>query len=312
MPLRQVLQPYATWFRYKYEIQQEKGEKVIVSTGSIEDWKYDPFSEEILPKRPQKGSEHDLSCPHVALARLDTSDENSILNFVNRFGLLGLWKFEKYCMAPGLPDIGFIPRFKEVELSKWFVQPNKIGNQKYREPLSIFIKAIEDFKEILSTIEEIEMGEVKSDDKEAILELELQEYLKGIRFNGMSIVKSEKRWVQSFAVNSLLSAIYFRIQLEKISGRGIRVCQKNRCGKFFISENPEAKYCSDKCKNAQLRHEHEQRRIKNVLLDEFNSYDLNIIENIINSLQEKGVTGEKRIMKQLKERLTKEDKLNGR
>ncbi|WP_226655883.1 hypothetical protein [Pseudalkalibacillus hwajinpoensis] len=71
-----------------------------------------------MGNRPIKSSEHDDAAPFVSLAKLNTENEDEILQFANKWGLLGLWKEKEYKNADNLPQV------PGLDFSLWFKNQN--------------------------------------------------------------------------------------------------------------------------------------------------------------------------------------------
>jgi hypothetical protein len=321
------------WFRSQYELIEVNGVIFIspIANNGID--YYDPFKEKPLEYLPKTKKEHLESCPHVALARINLKDNEEILEFVNKWGLLGLWEIPKFLQCD------FKLNQYKFNIDEIFEHPHKRGKAAKREPLHLFIQAASEYQNYISKYTQYEEGlgnlslskekhdkilddlsnEEGIDSQKVIkkialkqkvseqqiqnvikiyissqlLTTNLNEYLRNSSpqsyFSG-SPAKNKSGWY----FNSLLSAIYLKTSLDK----PFRHCEW--CSELFISNNPINKYCSVRCGNNRRQKELNIKQRKQELVKMFETYNPSWVESQIDILFEKGISGKKRIEKELK------------
>ncbi|MEW6229815.1 MAG: hypothetical protein AB1700_17270, partial [Bacillota bacterium] len=302
--------PWGThWWRCKYEIQEApRGEwapevRCIVAVPELDadgtfrkpEWR-DVFTEwrakapAKQPKRPD-GAEWDYA-PHVALARLDPWNEQEVLRFVNRWGLLGLWAVESYkhrkpMLAPDKPGP---TRFlsDEEEHSGWYIwdefyqQSSKgLYMHSFCEPMTLFAEAAEEYQRLHYLLAAAKGSDVPrewldrfievGDDHEALLnpqaaareaEYRLSGWLHECAHLRLIYDAEKKAWLFGWQCNSLLGWVYLLTFLDLVQGRTFRRCARRNCGRLFIPTRPNAMYCSDACRNAEHQACHRERNPK--------------------------------------------------
>jgi len=142
------------WQHFSYEIKMQDGIEVICSVYGSEEIPYKPLKCEVSGNRPDRPKEQSKWGPAYALARLDTIKHDDILDFVNAWGLLGLWRVKRYQLADdidwGLPVRPTATNSLIEEYSTWYHHPHKMGGYRWQEPVSIFLAAVNEFQEIIS------------------------------------------------------------------------------------------------------------------------------------------------------------------
>lgn len=207
--------------------------------------------------------------PHVALARLNPENEQEILRFVNRWGLLGLWRIYRYKDGAGLLA-GDKPGPKDFggreEHSGWFIwdelyqQRSKgLYMHSFCEPLPLFAQAVEEYQELIG---QLEAGE-SSQEQITQAEGAFSGWLHECAHPRPVYDARRKAWQFGWECNSLLGWIYLLTFLSLVEGKMFRRCLRDNCRKFFIPTRSNAKYCSDACRNAeqQARHQAKKRGI---------------------------------------------------
>lgn len=239
----------------EYEIKEEKGIPVIVPT---EKAKPDPYNPLKFANNRPKNQEKDPQnyAPHIHAGNIDLSDEKDIIEFVNKWGLLQLWKVNKYKYIR-LTELGFvnIPPEKENKgvfdggrnYSIWFefeeYKNKDLPYMKYYcEPLSLFVEVIEKYQKFIKKI-----GGIKNN--------------LGNKFNvDFNLKKSnpipyynqkKEKWGFGWEYPSLYHGMYLFTYLDLVEGFEYRECAYERCNNIFIPTNPKTIYCSKKCRQNQ-------------------------------------------------------------
>ncbi|MCL5289585.1 MAG: hypothetical protein M1489_00880 [Firmicutes bacterium] len=298
MPPKNAFSWSSLWFRLNYGFEENEGIKMIVAkSGAKIDW-YDPLEHQQLPKRPRKPEEQDKSSPHTALARLDLKDTNAVLNFANKWGLLGLWNVPAYQMAEVLPENDVEVNLWKEKYSSWYIHPHKMRYHGWQEPVPVFIEAAKEYQNIIEEIKNLPpIGHEDRESQALILELRLNEKFKGIR-PGVYLGENEN-WVAGWQYRSLLDAIYLLTFMSLVGNKYWRRCTKKRCNRLFITENPDNQYCSDRCRNAHLVQKHNEKIWKENLLKIYTEVDQKWLIDTIETLLGQGISGEKKLSKKI-------------
>lgn len=141
----------AVSIKRQYEITQVNGiDFLTIKKGSSENI-YDPLAFESNLKRPIKPEDHLDFGPHVALARINPNKVEEILDFVNKWGLLGLGKTEKYSNLHWLSElIDSDDFFKEYHHSDdLFKNAKRRRGERDREPVVVLQQAIRDYQQMI-------------------------------------------------------------------------------------------------------------------------------------------------------------------
>jgi hypothetical protein len=284
------------WRKVVYKLEKVNGIECIVSDGRVEVTHYNPLSIEGLSKRPTNPEDNECS-PEIALARLDTHNKQEIRNFVNNFGLLGLWYHPKYSQAEVLASIGDKSLMDGTRFSNWYHHPRKRSTYAWMEPLEMFVIAARDYQEFINNVENVE----KNDDKDTVLSVYVHSYWREQLKNIQTVpVWDNEKWSLGWEYQSLLSALYLKVAINKQAGKLIRRCRKRRCGKVFVSENPENGFCSETCKSAFFTASSRDNAIKEELLGKYGEVtDAKVLLTYIEKLLEDGISGKRRIEKRI-------------
>jgi hypothetical protein len=284
------------WRRVVYKIETVDGIECIVSNGREKVTYYNPLEIENLSKRP-KSPKANLDSPEIALARLDLNNRKEIINYANQFGLLGLWFHPDYCLAKELDDIGDSCSINGTRFSNWYRHPRKKDIYAWMEPLEMFVRAARDYQRFLDNITTVE----KNDDQEGAASFPVNFFWKmQLRNVHIATVWDGKDWTLGWEYQSLLSALYLKLLLNKQAGKLIRRCRKRRCGKFFIADHLENGFCSDNCKFAYYKANSINRGDKEELIKKYNSIvDSQTLASFIDSILERGISGKGRIEKRI-------------
>lgn len=262
---------------------------VIVAASGAEVEYYDPLTPQNITRRPRYPEECEGAAPHLDLARLDGSVDG-VLQFVNRWGLLGLWACPAYQKAEGLPIRSQATNLRGEKYSTWYHHPHKMGRYRWQEPLPLFAQAVRDFQETLDELTRIP----QAGDRALIVQLRFNERLKGIR----PLANYEKQgWSIGWEFRSLLDVVHLLTLLDLLGGRTFRRCRKRRCGNIYLTKHPENQYCSDLCRKAhQIQRSRERRWADNIMMSH-PDVDQAWLRKQVERLLEQGVSGEKRLKK---------------
>lgn len=237
----------------EYEIRENQQEKIVViptRTAQLET--YDPIedAEEILTALLNTGRSMKEATPEKA--------EELILNFVNRYGLLGVITelplnkdfyyhelvfiddnlfmtsgvmatedFEDLCFAKGKPKV-----------TKNFTLDTYLASKNYSEPITWIAEYIHELYEVL-------LLSVKYKTESESVSFLLNDRLKtNIRYR---LTVTDRIQIQ-YEFHSLMGILnYTMANLLSAEGSPLKICK--HCHKAFISQNKRAEFCSERCRN---------------------------------------------------------------
>lgn len=237
----------------EYEITENKqGEKSVIPKRSAHLVEYNPTadSKEILMVL--------LNTGRLMRNSSVESAEELILNFVNRYGLLGaiaelplnkdfynhelVFIDSNIFMASGVMSTDTFEDlfFSKVKprISKSFKLDDYISSRNYSEPLAWIATYISELYEILLLCEKYKT------EPDAISFLLNDKLKTNIRY---SLTVTDKIQMH-YEFNSLMAVINFTMaNLLSAEGSPLKICK--HCSKAFISENKRAEFCSERCRN---------------------------------------------------------------
>lgn len=237
----------------EYEIIENKpGERVIipVRTSQLETYDSIETAEEILIALLNTGRSMKEATPEKA--------EELILDFVNRYGLLGaiaelplnkdfynrelVFIDENLFMSSGvMATEGFEDLFfkkAKPKITKSFILTDYIKSKNYSEPVTWIAEYIHELYEVL-------LLSVKyKTDPESVSFL-LNDRLKtNIRYR----LTVTDRIQMQYEFYSLIGVLNFTMaNLLSADGSPLKICK--HCQKAFISQNKRAEFCSERCRN---------------------------------------------------------------
>lgn len=237
----------------EYEITENKqGEKIVMPKRNAHLEEYNPTADstEILIAL--------LNTGRLMRDSSVESDEQLILNFVNRYGLLGaiaelplnkdFYKHELVFIDNNIFMTGGVmstDAFEDLFFSKAkprittsFELDDYISSRNYSEPLTWIATYISELYEILLLCE-------KYKSEPETVSFLLNDKLKtNIRY---SLTVTDKIQMH-YEFNSLMAVLNFTMaNLLSAEGSPLKICK--HCGKAFISENKRAEFCSERCRN---------------------------------------------------------------
>lgn len=237
----------------EYEIRENKqGGRVVIParTGQLET--YDPMqnAEEILTVLLNTGRSMKEATPEKA--------KELILDFVNRYGLLGaiaelplnkdFYNHELVFIDDNLFTASGVMATEEFEdlffskgkpkIMKSFKLTDYIKSKNYSEPLTWIAEYIHELYEVL-------LLSVKYKAEPDAVSFLLNDRLKtNIRYR---LTVTDKIQMQ-YEFHSLIGVLnYTMANLLSSDGSLLKICK--HCGKTFISENKRAEFCSERCRN---------------------------------------------------------------
>ncbi len=237
----------------EYEITENKqGEKAVIPKQNAHLEEYNPTadSKEIL-----------IALLNTGRLMRNSSVESAkelILNFVNRYGLLGaiaelplnkdfynhelVFIDDNTFIASGIMSTGNFENifFSKVKprITKSFVLDNYISSRHYSEPLTWIATYISELYEILLLCEKYKT------ETDAVSFLLNDKLKTNIRY---SLTVTDKIQMH-YEFNSLIAILNFTMaNLLSAEGSPLKTCK--HCGKAFISENKRAEFCSERCRN---------------------------------------------------------------
>jgi hypothetical protein len=259
------------WFSLQYQVRDNRdGLFLSAIRDSKPEW-YQPMEYRLPEKRPNKPEGWNVA-PHLHLANLNITKQDEILEFVNRWGLLGLWKVEGegwgFSGWPW-PYVGGKPRmyqeglFGDKEFSFWYINPyyeNKKSGyylHRYREPLDAFIMAAKRFQEFIRLLNGTPNNKSEAQDI-------ANYYLLDCHPVAWYAAKPEESWKSHWQIPSLLHACYLLTLFDLCALRSYRVCKHKPCSRIYLAKRDNQLYCSDNCQNnaKQYRDYHSKKRSK--------------------------------------------------
>lgn len=248
--------------KFSYELAEDKGVLVVRPKVDSGYSSYNPLTEGSPPaKQLRRPNDKDKFWgPHIHLARVKT--ESDVLEFANKWGLLGLWNVEKYSKLDHLQDIGSTYGLLG-NYSKWYrwelppdldvpyisldpdtgeykaTGPRSFGSQiTFQEPVAEFLEAAEEFR----------VWEKNLTYTEEQAELQTYDLPKACR-PAISYNPTTGRWIIVWDLWSLHDAIYLRTAFERAEGgsKGFHYCK--RCGEVFLRKHLKDEFCSRLCQS---------------------------------------------------------------
>lgn len=236
-----------------YEITENKqGEKIVMPKRNAHLVEYNPTadSKEILIAL--------LNTGRLMRNSSVESDDELILNFVNRYGLLGaiaelplnkdFYNHELVFIDNNIFTVGGVmstENFENLFFSKAkpritasFELDDYISSRNYSEPLTWIATYISELYEILLLCEKYKT------EPDAISFLLNDKLKTSIRY---SLTVTDKIQMH-YEFDSLMAILNFTMaNLLSAEGSPLKTCK--HCGKAFISENKRAEFCSERCRN---------------------------------------------------------------
>lgn len=201
--------------------------------------------ENLIMKQPQIPTAWN-NVPFIHLLRINPDDKKDILEFVNRWGLLGIAGVYEY--TKNLPESYFFDHsyLNDDNGTTW-----DYGN---REPLTVFIKAVKEFQFTHAMACE-SRPELK---KKALQNINLALHTCTLACN----INSDNSFQLWWDCNTLLHACYLSYSLNLGETSQYRICSHKKCNKTFRITKSNQKYCSDACQNAakRMRNYYKKRR----------------------------------------------------
>lgn len=253
------------WFRLQYELVEEEGITYIAATDKPFDpqngW-YQPL-DYVPPKKQPARPKGWEDWPHLHLARLKVENPEEVLQFVNRWGLLGLWNVRDYKdWSPLGESETYQVRGKkgvfEAYFSMHYINPAYEGRRgpynlhRYREPLAAFQEAVEKFQRFVALAhgekpEGYRHAPKTPQDRKSEAQDILNRYLADCSPVTWYIAKPQEQWATYWQAPSLLHCCYLLVWLDLTGLREYRKCQHKPCNRFFLSTRPNVDYCSLRC-----------------------------------------------------------------
>ncbi len=237
----------------EYEIRENKqGKRVVIPARTAQLETYDPIenAEEILTALLNTGRLMKDSTPEKA--------EELILDFVNRYGLLGAiaqlplnkdsYNHELVFIENNLFMASGVMATKDFEdlffekskpkITKSFKLDDYIASKNYSEPITWIAEYIHELYEIL-------LLSVKYRTEPNAVSFLLNDRLKtNIRYR----LTVTDRIQMQYEFHSLMGVLNFTMaNLLSAEGSPLKICK--HCQKAFISQNKRAEFCSERCRN---------------------------------------------------------------
>lgn len=238
---------------FEYEITENKqGEKIVIPKRNAHLEEYNPMadSKEILIAL--------LNTGRLMRESSVESAEEIILNFANRYGLLGaiaelplnkdfynhelMFIDNNIFMTGGVMSTDtfedlFFSRAKP-RITKSFELDDYISSRNYSEPLTWIAEYIYELYDIFL------LSEKYKNEPDAISFLLNDKLKTNIRY---SLTVTDKIQMH-YEFNSLMAVLNFTMaNLLSTKDSPLKTCK--HCGKAFISENKRAEFCSERCRN---------------------------------------------------------------
>lgn len=237
----------------EYEIQENKqGERVVTPARTAQPETYNPMqnAEEILTALLNTGRSMKEAAPEKA--------EELILDFVNRYGLLGaitelplnkdFYNHELVFIDDNLFMPSGVMATEDFEnlffekgkpkITKTFKLDDYIKSKNYSEPITWIAEYIHELYEVL-------LLSVKYKTEPESVSFLLNDRLKtNIRYR---LTVTDKIQMQ-YEFYSLIDVLNFTMaNLLSADGAPLKICK--HCHKAFISQNKRAEFCSERCRN---------------------------------------------------------------
>lgn len=237
----------------EYEIRENKQEeRVVIPTRTAQPETYDPMqnAEEILTALLNTGRSMKEATPEKA--------EELIMDFVNRYGLLGaitelplnkdFYNHELVFIDDNLFMSSGIMATEDFEnlffekgkpkITKTFKLDDYIKSKNYSEPLTWITEYIHELYEVL-------LLSVKYKTEPDSVSFLLNDRLKtNIRY---SLTVTDRIQMQ-YEFYSLIGVLnYTTANLLSSDGSPLKICK--HCHKAFISQNKRSEFCSERCRN---------------------------------------------------------------
>lgn len=236
-------------FKGSYEISSIGNLRIIrAKVGSSFNF-YSPieFQGNFRNSQPKK---REILEPHTHLANVNLKKEEEIINFVNKWGLLGLWKDENFkirnpFLAPkkNLVEHPLGKPFSPYYLLSTYYPKEKFSFlEKFCEPLELFEEAASQFQELYKMLSQEKSPEL-------IFHIVDSFKLEGAKTKPLFNNKRD-RWDFGWECNCLYHWCYLLSYLDLVEGSIFKRCAFRSCSSFFSAFNPKAKYCSQTCKES--------------------------------------------------------------
>jgi hypothetical protein len=290
------------WFSYEdYVIKKVDGFECIMPNHGIkkEEVKhYVPMENKQEINRPNNKEELIENSPHVHLANIDVNNQDEILHFVNTWGLLGLWRVQKYSEAFTLPGKILNVGLDGERYSSWFENLHvKFGKLRWMEPLPIFRQAVIDYQTLFKELEYARNAIIEPDSI-VNTELKFKQMLSGITVKPRWDNKT-RDWAMDWEFKSLLDLIYLRTLFD-FQNKSFARCIRERCSKVFVNTKSSNQFCSDQCKSRYYVEQKRKRDKINALKSHFPEVDEEWLETEIENLINQGVQRKSQLFKQIK------------
>ena len=268
------------WWRFRYELRQDDHNTLVWKIEPVRGLRhrsrrYNPLTagdpnlagaDQALPSKLPRSRDEWKEAPHTHLARLRIGtaaapgDASEVLEFVNRWGLLGLWRVDNYrLMVPSLAleNRGIFKPLDGPPCSAWYrvvpPLPKHHPLARWCEPLDVFVLAVQQYQRFCAILAgETERSEGAEDRSslrrfEAVYEL----FPQGVELRpGLG---PGDRWELAWRCPSLLHACYLRMYLERWGGGRVVRCGFEGCGRLFTTRDSRQTYCSVRCQDAQRK-----------------------------------------------------------
>jgi hypothetical protein len=244
----------ATWWRAR-----------MVMTGDVIEPQppfepYNPFEVYKPYGRANRGEPRSLL---YELLKVNPEDRQQVLSFCERFGVLGPSK-----EGPSFDDMAT----EEIEddlpsgsLGAHII--NKFGPRAADKTPAIRPLSLDDFKKAHDDLTKAISAANAATEKEGEEAAKARENLCRLCNYKLKLARPrlnwdavQNRWRVGWQIGSLEVAIYLMLVFDVQSDGPILNCP--RCGQFFLSEHPRAKFCSPRCLNANKQQKFRDKRYK--------------------------------------------------
>ena len=260
----------STWWRLKYELRPDALNAQVWKITPVRDQQQEPIQYDPLaaggpnPEKMPLSRDDWKSAPHTHLARIhlgtdeETGDGHEILEFANKWGLLGLWKVDKYRLeTPSLAfeDRGVVYPLVGQPYSAWYKAEPPLPQEplaRWCEPLDVCVLAIQQYQRFCTIL----AGEIEEYEKEEGRYRRLFEAVHGLFPRGIElqpILYPDSTLGFTWGCPSLLHACYLRMYLELSGGKRLVRCAFGGCSNLFITRDSRQMYCSRHCQDAQRK-----------------------------------------------------------
>jgi len=165
----------------------------------------------------------------------------------------------------------------------------------YAEPVDKFVEAASQMRRAFDIL--AGMGDPPSGLHGGASKLLPPDYSQALRTTWEDLVWEDNAWRSRWQFSSLLAALYTMLRVDVGGGKIQRYCRRKKCGKPFITDNPQQEHCSNKCARAEEKARARER--DRLAFDAVRSEWERVLAELDKRYPDKDVHEKKRIMASL-------------